>query len=75
MQGFAFNDDAGEPARRWARSSRSWGNGNCVEVAGLGSRAVGVRDSKNPQGHVLQFSPTEWNAFLGGVRNGKFDGQ
>jgi hypothetical protein len=32
-----------------------------------------VRDSKDPQGPVLLFTPDEWRAFVGGVRNGEFD--
>jgi len=33
---------------------------------------VGVRDSKNPNA-ILEFAPTEWAAFTGGVRDGEFD--
>jgi len=50
-------------------------NGNCVEVAGLAREFVGVRDSMNPAGAVLGFSQGEWDAFVGGVRNGEFDRQ
>jgi hypothetical protein len=48
-------------------------NGNCVEVAGLSSDLIGVRDSQNPRGAVLRFSPADWDAFVGGVREGEFD--
>jgi hypothetical protein len=48
-------------------------NGNCVEVAGLAGEFIGVRDSVNPRGTVLGFTPGEWDAFVGGVRNGEFD--
>lgn len=58
----------------WVKSSFSFSNGNCVEVASLHGGAVGVRDSKDAEGLVLRFSPPEWHAFLGGVRNGKCDG-
>jgi hypothetical protein len=57
----------------WKKSSQSMGNGNCVEVAPLGRGHVGVRDSKDKTGPVLQFTPDEWSAFIGGVRNGEFD--
>ena len=57
----------------WIKSSLSFSNGNCVEVAGLPDGGVGVRDSKDPSGPVLRFTPDEWHAFLGGVRNGEFD--
>jgi hypothetical protein len=34
---------------------------------------VGIRASKNPTGPVLEFTPAEWAAFTGGVRDGEFD--
>jgi hypothetical protein len=49
-------------------------NGNCVEVADLSREFIGVRDSMNPKGTVLGFTQGEWDAFVGSVRNGEFDG-
>jgi hypothetical protein len=60
-------------APSWTKSSLSHANGNCVEVADLPERQVGMRDSKDADGLVLRFPPEEWRAFLGGVRNGEFD--
>lgn len=57
----------------WIKSSLSFSNGNCVEVASLPDDEIGVRDSKDSEGPVLRFTPDEWFAFLGGVRNGEFD--
>ena len=57
----------------WIKSSLSFSNGNCVEVANLADGGVGVRDSKDPSGPVLRFTPDEWHAFLGGARKGEFD--
>jgi hypothetical protein len=57
----------------WVKSSLSMSNGNCVEVASLSGGGIGVRDSKDTEGPVLRFTPGEWQAFLGGVRNGEFD--
>jgi hypothetical protein len=57
----------------WVKSSMSYANGNCVEVASLPDGEIGVRDSKDPDGAVLRFTHDEWQAFLGGARNGEFD--
>jgi hypothetical protein len=57
----------------WVKNSLSFANGNCVEVVNLPNGEIGVRDSKNSEGPVLRFTPDEWHAFLGGVRNGEFD--
>jgi hypothetical protein len=57
----------------WIKSSFSYANGNCVEVASLPHGGIGLRDSKDTEGPILRFTPDEWSAFLGGVRNGEFD--
>jgi hypothetical protein len=47
----------------WRKASYSSSNGgNCIEVGNAGP-AVAVRDSKNPNGAKLAFSPNEWRAF------------
>ena len=61
------------PDSHWIKSSLSFSNGNCVEVASLSNDEIGVRDSKDAEGPVLRFTSDEWHAFLGGVRNGEFD--
>ncbi|NKY48534.1 DUF397 domain-containing protein [Nocardia cerradoensis] len=59
-------------AAKWFKSSRSRDGGECVEVAHLTTGAVGVRDSKNPTGPTLIFTPAEWDAFTTGLQNGRF---
>jgi hypothetical protein len=56
---------------QFKKSSLS-GAGGCVEVAIVGER-IAVRDSKQRGGPVLNFTAVEWDAFVGGVRNGEFD--
>ena len=56
----------------WAKSSRSGNNGNCVEVAFVDG-AIAVRDSKNPEQRALIFTAGEWDAFVGGAKDGEFD--
>ncbi len=55
----------------WRTSSYSTSQANCVEVA-LGP-AIGVRDSKDPDGPVLTVSTARWSAFLRGIAAGDFD--
>ncbi|MET8333774.1 DUF397 domain-containing protein [Streptosporangium canum] len=69
----------------WHKSSLSGSSGGeCVEVAvvdtpgsghkaDLGSLHV-LRDSKDPDGPKLFFTQAEWDAFVGGVKLGEFDG-
>jgi len=57
----------------WVKSSLSYANGNCVEVASLPGNEIGVRNSRDAEGAVLRFTRDEWHAFIGGVNNGEFD--
>ena len=57
----------------WRKSTYSGGNGSaCVEVARNLPGIVAVRDSKNPDGGALTFSPAAWDEFLAGVREDEF---
>jgi hypothetical protein len=57
---------------KWRKSTRSNHSGNCVEVA-FPSGQVAVRDSKNPAGQALVFSPASWSALVNGAKHGTFD--
>jgi hypothetical protein len=58
----------------WRKSTYSSNNGgNCVEVARNLPGVIAVRDSKNPSGPALIFTPDEWSAFLSGASAGEFD--
>lgn len=57
----------------WTKSSYSGGNGACVEVKSPTTHEISVRDSKDPQGPSLAFSPNAWTAFVADVSRGAFD--
>jgi Domain of unknown function (DUF397) len=58
----------------WRKSSYSGSSGgNCVEVAQFPASAIAVRDSKDPDGPRLVFTPDEWQAFVAGLKAGEFD--
>ena len=52
----------------WRRSSRSSATANCVEMAAAGP-AVGVRDSKDPDGPVLMLPATSWTHFVAAIKS------
>jgi Domain of unknown function (DUF397) len=60
---------------RWVKSSLSFSNGNCVEVASLPEGKIGVRDSRRPEGPVLRFTLGEWDAFVARAARGSRPGQ
>ncbi|GIF66765.1 hypothetical protein Ais01nite_48000 [Asanoa ishikariensis] len=57
----------------WVKSRRSGAQGNCVELARLADGAVAVRNSRDPEGPALVFTPAEMTALFQGVRDGEFD--
>jgi hypothetical protein len=57
----------------WIRSSRSGPTGgNCLEIAFLADGQIAMRNSRHPQGPALIFTRSEWDAFLGGAKDGEF---
>ncbi|MEU6603600.1 DUF397 domain-containing protein [Streptomyces shenzhenensis] len=60
---------------RWITSSYSNNGGQCVEVAAnlVASRGVvPVRDSKSPNGPVLDLPAHAFSSFVAGVKIGQF---
>ncbi|MGI8328382.1 DUF397 domain-containing protein [Actinomadura scrupuli] len=54
----------------WRKGTRSANGGDtCVEVAPMG-RVIAVRDSKDPDGPRLRFSPAVWGTFTDRVKHG-----
>ena len=57
----------------WRKSSDSNPTGECVEFAVLDGGAVAVRNSRDPHGPALIYTPAEISAFVHGVKAGEFD--
>jgi hypothetical protein len=51
----------------WRKSTHSTGGQDCIEVAQAGLACL-VRDSKNPDGGQLRFSPLAWTTFTQRLR-------
>jgi hypothetical protein len=57
----------------WRKSSHSGGDGgDCIEVADNLPNIIPVRDSKDPEGPALAFTPGAWNAFVAACVRGEF---
>jgi hypothetical protein len=56
----------------WIKAQASTHNGACIEIASaIGN--IAMRDSKDPGGPILVYTPAEFSAFLDGARSGEFD--
>jgi len=58
--------------QEWKKSSRSSEANFCVKVRRTDAGSVVVGDTKTDEAE-LYFSPAEWFAFIGGVKDGEFD--
>jgi Domain of unknown function (DUF397) len=63
----------------WRSASTGESGEASVEIAFVpGSKegseqVIAMRDSREPEGPVLIFTPDEWRAFTAGVQDGEFD--
>ena len=57
----------------WLKSRHSNAEGNCVEVAALPDGEIALRNSRDPHGPALVYTPAELAAFLAGAKDGAFD--
>jgi len=58
-----------EVAVLWRQSSYSGSQSNCLEVTEF-DHLVAVRDSKDPVGPALAFSPATWASFVATMKRG-----
>ncbi|UNO39292.1 DUF397 domain-containing protein [Streptomyces sp. MST-110588] len=60
---------------KWFKSSYSENGGQCIEVRGdlaVTHAVVPIRDSKDPDGHVLTIPSGSFADFISGVKAGAF---
>lgn len=57
---------------KWFKSSRTNGQGQCVEAATDGATVL-IRDSKDPDGPRLAVSAQQWTALSALVKTGGLD--
>lgn len=54
------------------RIARNCNGGACIRVAPRGKMVV-LGDSKDPDGPVLNYTRSEWEVFITGIKRGDFD--
>ncbi|RJQ81040.1 DUF397 domain-containing protein [Pseudonocardiaceae bacterium YIM PH 21723] len=59
----------------WLRAEEAVGDDETehVEIAFHERGYIGMRNSLQPDGPILVFTPAEWDAFIEGVKDGEFD--
>ncbi|WOX14241.1 DUF397 domain-containing protein [Streptomyces sp. N50] len=60
-------------ARGWTKPWSDDAGGACVEVKKLADGSVAVRQSTDPDGPALVFTPREMTSFVAGVKAGDAD--
>jgi predicted secreted Zn-dependent protease len=54
------------------RTALNCDGGACVEVA-ADRDVVLIRNSRQPSGPLVEYTPEEWHEFVSGIKNGDFD--
>jgi hypothetical protein len=57
----------------WRKATASNPDGDCLEMARLACGHISVRNSRQPDGPSVAFTPREIAAFLDGAKRGEFD--
>lgn len=60
-------------AARWERPAAEDGTPGELEVGFAENGLVAMRRADDPDGTMLIYTPEEWEAFVGGVRDGELD--
>jgi len=61
------------PRVTWQKGRISHHTGNCVELAGLPTGQIAVRNSRYPRGPALIYTRAEIAALIQGAKDGDFD--
>lgn len=64
--------DPAPSAPNWRKATASQGSQGCVELAKVAG-AIGIRDSKNPEGPKLFIDREAWRDLAGQVSRGELD--
>ncbi|WP_190814702.1 DUF397 domain-containing protein [Saccharopolyspora pogona] len=72
MHSHEYLPDSAFDNARWQKASASEPQHSCVEFAKV-DNVIAVRDSKAPDGPILQFNEHEIAAMLAGAKGGEFD--
>jgi hypothetical protein len=54
------------------RTALSCDGGACVEVA-ADQNSILIRNSRQPSGPLIEYTPEEWHEFVSGIKKGDFD--
>jgi hypothetical protein len=58
---------------RWERTNLEDGSPAALEVGYGDNGLVALRTAEHPDGDLLVYTQSEWEAFVEGVRDGEFD--